>query len=199
MNFPERNRAVINRIRTIRKDKGLTLADLAAACTPPTTPQTVGRLETGMRTLSIDWLNRIAAALDVAPELLLVSERRDAAMVVARLTADGAEPLPSPREAVEPLAMLGEGNVHVLEVDSAVGEYRAGDRLWLRDLAPEDRPRAINRDVLVPRPGGRFAFGRLIDFSDDHLALLPPGAGQRQIVVQGPPWIALAALLVRAL
>ena len=190
---------MINRIRTIRKDKGMTLADLAAACTPPTTPQTVGRLETGMRTLSIDWLNRIAGGLGVAPELLLASETRDAAMVVARLTSEGAEPLPSPREAVEPLAMLGDGAVHVVEVESAVGEYRAGDRLWMRDLPAEERARAINRDVLVPRPGGRFAFGRLIDFSDDNLALLPPGAGQRQIVVQGPPWIALAALLVRAL
>ena len=190
---------MINRIRTIRKDKGMTLADLAAACVPPTTPQTVGRLETGMRTLSIDWLNRIAGALGVAPEMLLASETRDPAMVVARLTSDGAEPLPSPREAVEPLAMLGDGAVHVVEVESAVGEYRAGDRLWMRDLPAGERSRAINRDVLVPRPGGRFAFGRLIDFSDDHLALLPPGAGQRQIVVQGPPWIALAALLVRAL
>lgn len=190
---------MINRIRTIRKDKGMTLADLAAACAPPTTPQTVGRLETGMRTLSIDWLNRIAAALDVAPEVLLASEEREQVMVVARLTTDGAEPLAAPREALEPMATLGEGTVHVMEVDGAVGEYRAGDRIWMRDLPREDRARAINRDVLVPRPGGRFAFGRLIDFSDDHLALLPPGAGQRQIVVQSPAWIALAALLVRAL
>ena len=31
---------MINRIRAIRKEKGMTLADLADACTPPTTPQT---------------------------------------------------------------------------------------------------------------------------------------------------------------
>ena len=29
---------MINRIRAIRKEKGLTLADLAEACSPPTTP-----------------------------------------------------------------------------------------------------------------------------------------------------------------
>ncbi|MGB5778486.1 MAG: helix-turn-helix transcriptional regulator, partial [Allopontixanthobacter sediminis] len=40
---------MINRIRDIRKEKGWTLADLAEACDPPTTAQTIGRLETGMR------------------------------------------------------------------------------------------------------------------------------------------------------
>ena len=55
---------VINRIRDIRKSKGLTLADLAEACNPPTTPQTIGRLETGMRSLSLKWMERIADALD---------------------------------------------------------------------------------------------------------------------------------------
>lgn len=46
-----------NRIRDIRKAKGLTLADLAAACEPPTTAQTIGRLETGMRQLSLGWID----------------------------------------------------------------------------------------------------------------------------------------------
>ena len=35
---------MINRIRDIRKQKHLTLADVAARCTPPTTAQTIGRL-----------------------------------------------------------------------------------------------------------------------------------------------------------
>ncbi len=190
---------MINRIRTIRKEKGLTLAGLAAACTPPTTPQTIGRLETGMRTLSIDWLNRIADALQVAPEALLESKRDEAVMVVAKLTEAGAEPLTAPREAPEPIAMLGSGPLSVMEIDAMAGEYRVGDRLWMRHIAPHDRARAINRDVLVPRPGGRFAFGRLIDFSDDMVALLPPGAGHRQIVVKEPAWLAQAVLLIRAL
>ena len=56
---------MINRIRDIRREKGMTLADLAEACRPPTTPQTIGRLETGMRNLSIKWMDRIAAALGV--------------------------------------------------------------------------------------------------------------------------------------
>ena len=62
---------MINRIRDIRKQKGMTLAEVAAACRPATTAQTIGRLETGMRNLSLVWMNRIAAALGVEPERML--------------------------------------------------------------------------------------------------------------------------------
>ena len=70
---------MINRIRDIRREKNLTLADVAARCSPPTTAQTIGRLETGMRNLSLVWMNRIAAALGVEPELLRRADgaRRD--------------------------------------------------------------------------------------------------------------------------
>lgn len=177
----------------------MTLAELAAACDPPTTPQTIGRLETGTRTLSVDWIERIARALGVPDDALLASERREPVMVVARLTAQGAEPLSAVREALDPAAALGDAAMSVLEIDSVAGEYRSGDRLWLRRIETEDLPRAINRDVLVPRAGGRFAFGRLIDAANGSVALLPPGAGQRQLVVRDPAWIAQAAMLMRKL
>jgi transcriptional regulator with XRE-family HTH domain len=54
---------MLTRIREVLKAKGLTLHDVAARCVPPTTAQTIGRLETGTRTVSVGWLNRIAAAL----------------------------------------------------------------------------------------------------------------------------------------
>jgi hypothetical protein len=57
----------------------------------------------------------------------------------------------------------------------------------------------INRDVLVPRSGGRFAFGRLIDRQGTLVGLLPPGTGQRQVVVDNPAWLAVAEMLVRKL
>ena len=67
--------------------------------------------------------------------------------------------------------------------------------------------------MLVPRPAGRFLFGRLIgreagaagDASDGggasggKLQLLPPGAGGRQQVVVDPAWVAVAVKLVRGL
>lgn len=69
---------MITRIREVRRAKGLTLADVGARCVPPTTAQTIGRLETGTRTVSVDWLNRIAAALDVtAADLVELPDRAD--------------------------------------------------------------------------------------------------------------------------
>jgi transcriptional regulator with XRE-family HTH domain len=57
---------MITRIREVRRAQGLTLLDVAERCAPPTTAQTIGRLETGTRTVSVGWLNRIAAALKVS-------------------------------------------------------------------------------------------------------------------------------------
>src|SRR3546814_14527094 len=62
---------MINSIRSVRRAKGLTLEEVGGRCVPPTTAQTIGRLETGTRTLSLGWMNRIAAALGVdAAELV---------------------------------------------------------------------------------------------------------------------------------
>jgi transcriptional regulator with XRE-family HTH domain len=190
---------VINRIRDIRKQKGMTLAEVAAACDPPTTAQTIGRLETGMRNLSLVWMNRIAAALGVDPELLVKGDASAQPQVVARLTEAGAEALTAPRDAILPVELGGGAPLLCLAIDAPQGEYRAGDQLWLRQAPPEDAPRLINRDVLVPRSGGRFAFGRLIDRQGAMVGLLPPGTGQRQIVVDNPAWLAVAEMLVRKL
>jgi len=54
-------------------------------------------------------------------------------------------------------------------------------------------------DVLVPRPGGRFIFGRLLGRDASKLHLLPLEAGARQQVVTDPAWIAKAVRLVRKL
>ena len=191
-----------NRIRDIRKAKGLTLADLGAACDPPTTAQTIGRLETGMRQLSLTWMNRIAAALGVEPATLMRAEAAAAGQIVAELTAaTGPEALTTPREAVMPNELSSENGPApmVLTVKDSVGEYRPGDLVWLRPLDPTNALGAINRDCLLPRPGGRFAFGRLIDRRGGLVGLLPPGAGQKQVVVDNPAWIAVAFMLVRPL
>jgi len=190
---------VINRIRDIRKQKQMTLAEVAERCEPPTTAQTIGRLETGTRNLSLVWMNRIAAALGVDPELLVKGEETEGPKIVARLTENGADALPSPRDAILPSELGGDAPLVCMAIDAPQGEYRTGDQLWLRQFSPEDASKLINRDVLVPRPGGRFAFGRLIDRQGKMVGLLPPGTGQRQIVVDNPAWLAVAEMLVRKL
>jgi hypothetical protein len=80
-----------------------------------------------------------------------------------------------------------------------VGEYRAGDELWCDRVNPDSFAAALNRDVLAPRPGGRFLFGRLLGRDGAKLHILPLGAGARQSVIADPPWLAVAARLVRTL
>jgi transcriptional regulator with XRE-family HTH domain len=192
----DRSFFVLTRIREVRKGKGLTLSDVAERCKPPTTPQTVGRLETGTRTVSVGWLNRIAAALGVdAAELVTHPERPDIP-VAALLDAEGAAAPTAPRSLVPPRPA---GTMIAVQVTGAVGDYRAGDALWCERLGPEDFPRARNRDVLVPRPAGRFAFGRLVDMDGSRLALLPLTAGARQSIIPDAPWLAVASVLVRTL
>ncbi|KPF79887.1 XRE family transcriptional regulator [alpha proteobacterium AAP81b] len=185
---------MLTRIREVRKAKGLTLHEVAARCVPPTTAQTIGRLETGTRTVSVGWLNRIAAALGVgAGDLVTLPDRADLA-VAALLGPEGATaprkplllapPAPSP-------AMLG------IVVEVAQSDYRAGDQLWAERLAPADFARAINRDVLAPRGVGGFSFGRLVATDAGRVQILPLSPGARQLVFDAP-WIAVVRTLIRA-
>jgi transcriptional regulator with XRE-family HTH domain len=187
---------MITRIREVRRARGMTLDDVARACAPPTTPQTIGRLETGTRTVSVSWLNRIASALGVDAADLVVHPERAELPVAAILGANGAAA--PKRQALVVPPKVGTGQM-AMTVSASTGDYRAGDEIWLERLEPEDFSHALNRDILVPRPAGRFLFGRLIGREDGKLHLLPPGAGGRQSVVADPPWAAVAVRLVRAL
>lgn len=187
---------MITRIREVRRARGLTLQEVADRCDPPTTPQTIGRLETGTRTVSVGWLNRIAKALGVeAADLVQLPERADIP-VAATLDPDGAHAPRRESVAIPPQPAAGQV---AIRVSGSVGDYRAGDEIWLDRLAPEDFGQAMNRDLLVPRPAGRFLFGRLIGREEDKLHLLPLGGTHRQLVIANPPWAALAVKLVRSL
>lgn len=185
-----------SRIREVRKAKGLTLADVAERCTPPTTAQTIGRLETGTRTLSLGWLNRIAAGLGVDSSELVQLPDQEYLPVAAVLRDDGTH-APSKEERI--LVPNIGGNMMGMRIASATGEYRRGDELWLERLDPADYGGALNLDILVPRPAGRFIFGRLIGREGALLHILPLEAGAKQQVVNDPPWIAKAVRLVRSL
>ena len=187
---------MITRIREVRRARKLTLEEVAARCQPPTTPQTIGRLETGTRTVSVGWLNRIARALEVqAADLVQLPDRSDLP-IAATLDHEGAH---APRRAAVSLPPQPEPGLIGVAVAAGVGDYRSGDEIWLRRMAPADFAGALNRDVLVPRPGGRFIFGRLIGREGERLHILPFGAGQRQAVIADPAWAAVAVRLIRPL
>ena len=175
----------------------MTLDDVAKACNPPTTPQTVGRLETGMRTVSIGWLNRIADALGVdAADLVEGGGEKAELPVAAVLGVNGAV---APKRTSVVVAPRPKGGEIALTVAASNGDYRAGDEIWCERVESDDFGSALNKDVLVPRPAGRFLFGRLIDRDSERLQILPLGAGGRQQIVANPPWIGVARRLVRTL
>ncbi|PZU11033.1 helix-turn-helix transcriptional regulator [Sphingomonas sp.] len=185
---------MITCIREIRRAKGLTLADVAERCAPPTTAQTIGRLEMGTRTVSVGWLNRIADALGVtAADLVRLPERGDLP-VVADLGMDGARALAHPARLPLPEALPGMVALRVIE---SVGDYRAGDTLWCEQIDPDRFGEALNRDVIAPRPAGRFAFGRVIQREGARLLLLPPAPGAKSAVVADPAWVGIVRRLVR--
>ena len=193
---------MITRIREVRRARGMTLDDVARACSPPTTPQTIGRLEMGTRTVSVGWLNRIAGALEVEASDLVDHPDRAELPVVAILGANGAV---APRKTAIVVPPKVAPGLIAITVSSGLGDYRAGDEIWCERLEPAQFGRALNRDLLLPRPAGRFLFGRLIgreapaSGQTGKLHLLPPGAGGRQTVVTDPVWAAMAVKLVRAL
>ena len=187
---------MITRIREVRRARKLTLQDVADRCEPPTTPQTIGRLETGTRTVSVGWLNRIAGALGVeAADLVRLPDREDVP-IAATLDHEGAH---APRQDGVVVPPRPASGLLAMTVASGVGDYRSGDEIWLRRLDPGEFAGALNRDVLLPRPAGRFIFGRLIGREENRLHVLPFGAGQRQTVVTDPAWAAVAVKLIRDL
>lgn len=187
---------MITRIRQIRRAKGLTLDDVAQRCDPKTTPQTIGRLETGTRTVSIGWLNRIAEALGVEAADLVEARETSDLRVAAVLDQAGAH---APRKEWVVVPPRIDDSQFALLVHAGIGDYRAGDEIWCQTLQPDEFGQALNRDVLVPRPAGRFIFGRMINRDSEKVQILPLEAGGRQQVVANPPWIGMAVRLNRAL
>ncbi len=187
---------MITAIREVRRAKGMTLEEVGRACVPPTTGQTVGRLETGTRTVSVGWLNRIADALGVAAaDLVKLPDRADLP-VAAQLDATGAH---APRRAATATPPQPTAGQIAVTVTGGIGDYRPGDVIWCDTLAPDAFAGAMNRDVLVPRPAGRLAFGRLIARDGPIVTIAPPGSGTDQLAIDDPAWIAVAVRLVRML
>lgn len=187
---------MITHIREVRRAKGLTLDEVARRCDPPTTAQTIGRLETGTRTVSVNWLNRIAAALGVQASDLVDMPGQERVPVAAILGANGAHAPGKPQSFTAPTP---DGGLIGVRVEASLGDYRAGDEIWCARVMPDNFGLALNRDILVPRPGGRFLFGRLIDRDGSKIQILPLIAGARQQIVSDPAWIAVATRLIRAL
>ena len=91
-------------IRRVREAQGLSRTQLAQRCNPVTSSQQIERLEKGERRLTIEWIERLAIALDVDPgELMSVNGEQfamtpevadEVAGVLGRIALQGATPSP---------------------------------------------------------------------------------------------------------
>ncbi len=187
---------MITRIRDVRRAQGLTLEDVAQRCDPPTTAQTISRLEVGTRTVSVKWLNRIARALGVQASDLVDLPESGSVPVAALVGPSGAS---APTRTLAFAAPTAPEGAIGIRITGSLGDYRAGDQLWCAPLTPDRFGEALNCDVLAPCPGGRFLFGRLIRQDGNDLHLLPPGTGSPPQMTHDPAWIAIPRTLVRAM
>lgn len=96
---------VAGQIKALRLGKGWSQDTLAKRCVPRTVYQQIDKLESGERRLTLDWLERLATALEVDPiDLIAKSEpplremneqvALEMAQIIGRVALGGSEPDP---------------------------------------------------------------------------------------------------------
>jgi len=164
---------MITRIREVRRARGMTLDDVARKCDPPTTPQTIGRLETGTRTVSVGWLNRIAAALGVEAQDL-VDGGDSAELKVAALVGQGGATAPK-RAAIVVTPRIEDGDIAII-VAASVGDrvVAAAALSGAFHPAPANEPtllELVQGGVEGCEVEGQLAVGALFDRLDQLVAV----------------------------
>lgn len=184
------------RIREMRQQRGMTLQQLAEAIKPePTTPQTIGRLETGVRTVSLDWLARIAEALDChIADLLEIPGRPEVPMIgtvgaqgiIAESEGAALELSPA---AIRPVAV---------RVGQRTAEFEEGDILICDRFEGPDIENALARNAVVRTREGGLLLRRVLRGSKTGtftlMPLDPGGAVQYDATLE---WAAVIRNLFR--
>ena len=187
------------RIRELRKARGLTLQQLAEMV--GTTAQTIQRLETDNMSVSVDWLQRIAPALGVAPPILLDGHNMErSARFLGNLDVDcivrpGAKQ--NPTQSI-PISVPGKDPVAV-RLTSRLGPYDCGTLLVADRLDDDAFASADGRDCLVEISDGTILFRRIVYGRDGLTALVPyetARAIDRDLSID---WIAPIVMSVRYL
>ena len=100
-------------IRRLREERGLSRPQLGLRLNPPTSGQQIEKLEKGERRLTVEWVERLARAMDIDPAELLAGQgqsfsltesvAREVAQALAIVARQGETP---PQAIVEDLALL---------------------------------------------------------------------------------------------
>ena len=149
-----------NKIREIRKQKGLTLHQVAARIQPrPTTAQTIGRLETGSRKVTLDWLEKIAVALQ-CPMAELMPMDGDRPVPFAGTLSSGGEIIPADGET---LSFHPPGDAAIaLKIAQPTADFQVGDTVICLPVPVAEATRLVGKECLTELDGGRRIYGRLL-------------------------------------
>lgn len=166
------------RIRKLRKTRGWTLQQLADKI--GTTPQTVQRLETANMTVSMDWLEKFANALGVAPADLIGTSSPKDIECLGEIGRDATLEAPNAGFSEITALSLDVPAQHPISVriTEPVGIYVAGSML-IADRLPKDQwTSAVGWDCLVELKDGTTLLRRLVMGADNNFSLIPltPGA-----------------------
>ena len=181
------------RLRHFRTRRGLTQGDLARRL--GTTAATVSRLETADMTVSTDWLEKFARALDVAVGDLIAAPEEGAAMLAGSLAPDGRVAPPPPGETSVALDVALPRPV-ALRIAAAFGAYRSGDLLIGSKHEEADARRFAGRECILSA-GGTVRFGKLVSLADEDALFLVPLAGAEAERLAQLDWLAPVALMLR--
>ena len=150
------------KIRHFRKMRGLTLRDLADLV--GTTPQTVQRLETANMTVSTDWLEKIAQALNVRVVDLL-DEGRGGGIQLLGVLGRGDRIAPGPESDTFTIDVPADDPV-AIEITDRCGPYSAGTILIGNRYSGDNLANASGRNAIVSTRDGTLALRRVVLLAD---------------------------------
>lgn len=184
------------RIREVRRRRGMTLQALAERV--GTTPQTIQRLETNNMTVSVDWLLRIADALELsAADLLEGPHQRRMLHYLGDVETDGSVTLSDGRLDTPLSVHVPCDEPVAVKVKAALGPFGDGTILVAEKLDQNDHGRADGRDCLVALRCGSLLFRRIVVNGDGTKAFVPytdRAAVDRDLEID---WIAPVVMSVR--
>jgi len=186
-----------NRIRQVRKSKGLTQGQLARLV--GSTAATISRLETTDMTLSTKWVERLGVALDIQPGDLLITPNHT--MHIPNLgTLDDAgivQNRTTPSHQIAPLQLFFE-NTLCASLSADIGPYKANDHIVARLVSYEQLRALIGKDCLFCDPTGAIHLRKLLAIEDTMLTL-EAITTQTPIFHIGPfDWIAVLVFSIRS-
>lgn len=153
----------VNRLRTIREARGLTLEQVALAA--GTSHQQVQRLETGERRLTHEWMQRLAPALGVKPPELIDEDEGGLVPVVGHVgTGETVHAFDDPGAVVDRVEAPRDGlDAHAVIVrgDSMWPRYEDGCLLFFR-ATDRVAPESLGRTCVIQVRNGATYVKRLM-------------------------------------